>query len=137
MKLIKLALVIALLSAGTSALTSMEEISGESWFVGQVQPDIPANDWQSVAVNIDKTNPDVADEGGNFIETAIMIGKILFDMVSGVLYIGPLISKYFAYSVNGTNIGGIIAGVIQVVIWLIYVIGFYQIRKGDSIKHYW
>ena len=137
MKLLKLALVIALLSAGTSAMVSMAEISGETWFIGTNQPDIPTSDWQNVAESMNKSNSDVTDEGSNYIETAIMLGKILIDMVTGVLFIGSLIADYFSYTVNGVNVGKMIAGVVQVCVWLIYIIGLYQIKHGDSIKHYW
>jgi hypothetical protein len=137
MKLLKLALLIALLSAGTSAMDSMSGLSGETWFVGTNQPDVPSSDWQNVAESMNKTNSDVSDDGGNYIETAIMLGKILIDMVAGVLFIGSLIADYFTYTVNGVNVGKIIAAVIQVCVWLIYIIGLYQIRHGDSIKHYW
>ncbi|MCL2862803.1 MAG: hypothetical protein FWE54_01710 [Methanimicrococcus sp.] len=138
MKLIAVALLLALFSASLGAINSFSELSGDSWIIGQTDPTLPQTDWEVVVQDMDNENrTGFIDDVLSYMRVAILIGKMLLSALSGVLFIGLTINSMFYYEVNGINVVSYISIVINVGVWLIYIIGLYQIKHGDSIRHYW
>ena len=136
MKLINIALILALFSGGLGAVDSMMDLSGENWFTGDVSPDIPDNNWENAVVDMEVENGGLLDDVKSYLYNAYLLAGILLSMLKGVFFVGLIIADIFHYDVGGINITGIIAGVINIGVWIIYAIGLYQLKHGDSIKHY-
>ncbi|MDV0447431.1 hypothetical protein MsAg5_13210 [Methanosarcinaceae archaeon Ag5] len=136
MKAVKLALIVALFTAGTGAVDALAAATGENWFV-PAELDLPQNDWQSLAGEIDRQNSGLFDSVFSILYYAYLIATIVWGALKGILFIGAVLAQIFYYEVNGVNIAAFFCYAINAVVWIIYIIGFYQLRHGDSIKHYW
>lgn len=137
MKVIKLALIVALLTAGTGAVDAFVTATGEDWFSEATKADLPKNNWESLAGSIDEQNTGIFDSIFSILYYGYLLASLVWGAIKGALFIGSILSTYFYYNVDGANVARPICDIINVVVWLIYIIGFYQLRHGDSIKHYW
>lgn len=136
MKVVKLALIIALFSAALGAINAFEAASGETWFPN-VNYDLPDTKWDEVAAGIEEQNGGIFDSVYSILSYGYLIGSILWGAFKGVIHIGGILEQVFYFDAGGFNAAEPICNVIQILVYIVYVVGFYQLRHGDSIKHYW
>lgn len=136
MKVMKLALLVALFSAAVGAVNAFSVMTGEDWFPNQ-NFDTPSNSWEEVAKGIDSGNGGIFDSVFSVIYYVYLVGSVLWGAVKGVLFTYTILEQIFYYDVDGSNAFTPVINIVQLLIYFIYIIGFYQLRHGDSIKHYW
>lgn len=137
MKLIAVALMIALFSAGLGVVDDLAAQTGESWFNGSIDPDMPENDWQNLTVSMStESDGGLFDDVAAYLEIAYTLAMTMISAMKGVLFVGTIINDMFYFEVAGRNVVPIISGVINLGTWIIYIIGLYQFKHGDSIQHY-
>lgn len=120
-------------------MDSFAALAGENWFAGDINPDLPETDWEKVATDLtaDDSSGGVFDDVLGYLQVAYLLAKTLISALKGVLFIGIVLNDMFFYEVNGQNVVPIISAVINIGVWIVYIIGLYQLKHGDSIRHYW
>lgn len=133
-----MALILALFTGAVSAVDSFSDLTGEDWFSADIDPNLPQTDWESVANDMSADSDESwFDEVYGYLQFAYLIVKTLISALKGVLFIGVVLNEMFYYEINGQNVVPIVSAVINIGVWIVYVIGLYQLKHGDSIRHYW
>lgn len=141
MKIIKIALMIALFTSGLSVIDTVSSQNGENWFVeSPIDPDDynTSGEWESLkgsAQNDDNTN--IIDTSWGYLYQTYILARSLLRILVSVFYIVPLVESLFNFSTTAVAMGTAVGRILNAALLIIYGISIIQLLKDASLKSYW
>lgn len=141
MKIIKIALMIALFTSGLSAMDTISAQTGEDWFVASPINGSAYNTsdgWNSLKeANELEDDEGIIDTSASYLTNTYQLAKAMLKILVSIFYVVPMIEALFNFSSMTVHMGTIVGTVINAVLLIIYGISIYQLLRDAGIKYYW
>lgn len=141
MKIIKIALMIALFTSGMSAMDTISAQTGEDWFVSSPingSDYSTAEGWTSLKeANTIDSDESILDTSGAYLYNTYQLARTMIRILVSIFYIVPMIEALFNFSSMTVQMGTIVGTVLNAVLLIIYGISIYQLFRDAGIKYYW
>lgn len=141
MKIIKIALMIALFTSGLSVIDAVSTQNDEILFTASpINPEDYNNtgEWESLksSANADD-DPNIIDTSWGYLYQTYILARTLLKILISVFYIVPLIESLFNFSTTAVAMGTAVGRILNVALLIIYGISIIQLLKDASLKSYW
>ena len=124
MKIIKIALMIALFTSGLSVIDTVSSQNSESWFVASpIDPDDynTTGEWESLKGSAQNDeNTDILDTSWGYLYQTYILARSLLKILVSVFYIVPLVESLFNFSSTTVAMGPVVGRILNAALLIIY-----------------